>query len=178
MREGLQRKAPRLSGDLQRKARQPKTKRERKRQRGFWVARPKNRSGDGEFKRGFVPIQITYLCRMNLLDDLALQEKWLDIENMMVERFGKKPNMEAMLYLIGMNELGLVPEKEFTKEQKQDLMHLAVCALLAQSGYYEYDGHDKDGWTDDKLVETPPGENCTAQQILLKQHIVAYFDEE
>jgi hypothetical protein len=115
---------------------------------------------------------------MNLLDDLALQEKWLDIENMMMERFGKKPNMEAMLYLIGMNELGIVPEKEFSKEQKQDLMHLAVCALLSQSGYYEYDGHDKDGWPHYKLVETPPAENLATQEILLKQHIVAYFDEE
>lgn len=115
---------------------------------------------------------------MNLLDELELKEKWIQIEAMLVERFGKKPDMEAILYLIGMNELGIVPEKAFTKEQKQDLMHLATCALLAQSGYYEYDGHDKDGWPHYKLVENPPAESLAQQEILLKQHIIAYFEEE
>jgi len=82
---------------------------------------------------------------MNLLEELEFKEKWTEVEKMLLERFGKKPDMEGILYLIGINELGDVPEKEFTKEQKQDLMHIATCALLAQSGYYEYDGHDKEG---------------------------------
>ena len=86
--------------------------------------------------------------------------------------------MEAILYLIGINELGDVPKKEFTKEQKQDLMHVATCSLLAQSGYYEYDGHDKEGWPHYKLVENPPAESLQKQELLLKQHIIAYFDEE
>ena len=115
---------------------------------------------------------------MYLLDELAFQEKGIQIEAMMVERFGKKPDMEAILYLIGINELGDVPHKSFTKEQKQDLMHIATCALLAQSGYYEYDGHDKDGWPHYKLVENPPAESLQKQEMLLKQHIIAYFDEE
>lgn len=114
---------------------------------------------------------------MNLLDELEFHEKWMGVEQMLIERFGKKPDMEAILYLIGINELGDVPEQEFTKEQKQDLMHIATCALLAQSGYYEYDGHDKDGWPHYKLVENPPAESLQKQELLLKQHIIAYFDE-
>ena len=50
----------------------------------------------------------------------------------MVERFGKKPDLEAILFLIGMQEYGQLKDK-FTKEQKQDLMHVAVCLLLSQS---------------------------------------------
>lgn len=115
---------------------------------------------------------------MNLLDELEFQQKWIEVEQILVSRFGKKPDMEGILYLIGINELGDVPNKEFTKEQKQDLMHIATCALLAQSGYYEYDGHDKDGWPHYKLVENPPAESLAKQDILLKQHIIAYFEEE
>lgn len=117
-----------------------------------------------------------YYCGMNLLEELEFNEKWRQVETMFVQRFGKKPDMEAILYLIGINELGDVPKQEFTKEQKQDLMHIATCALLAQSGYYEYDGHDKDGWPHYKLIETPPAESLQKQELLLKQHIIAYFD--
>jgi hypothetical protein len=49
---------------------------------------------------------------------------------------------------------------------------------LAQSGYYEYDGHDGDGWPHYKLVENPPAESLQKQELLLKQHIIAYFEDE
>jgi len=48
------------------------------------------------------------------------------------ERFGKKPDMEAILFLIGIQEFGQLKEK-FTKEQKQDLMHVAVCSYLPKA---------------------------------------------
>ncbi len=115
---------------------------------------------------------------MNLLEEVEFTEKWHRVEQMLIERFGKKPDMEGILYLIGINELGDVPEKDFTKEQKQDLMHVATCALLAQSGYYEYDGHDEAGWPHYKLVENPPAESLQKQELLLKQHIIAYFEED
>ncbi len=115
---------------------------------------------------------------MNLLEEIEFKEKWHGVEQMLMDRFGKKPDMEGILYLIGINELGDIPEVEFTKEQKQDLMHIATCALLSQSGYYEYDGHDKEGWPHYKLVENPPAESLQKQELLLKQHIIAYFEEE
>jgi hypothetical protein len=115
---------------------------------------------------------------MNLIEEIEFRERWTKVEQMFLDRFGKKPDMEAILYLIGINELGTVPEKEFTKEQKQDLMHIATCALLAQSGYYEYDGHDKDGWPHYNLIENPPAESLQKQELMLKQHIIAYFEEE
>jgi len=115
---------------------------------------------------------------MNLIAEIEFQEKWHNVERYFIERFGKKPDLEAILYLIGINELGDVPTKDFTKEQKQDLMHIATCALLAQSGYYEYDGHDGDGWPHYKLVENPPTESLQKQELMLKQHIIAYFEDE
>ena len=67
---------------------------------------------------------------MQANDDL--QSRWWALEAKLVQRFGKKPDMEAILFLIGLQETGFIKEK-ITKEQKQDLMHLAVCTLFSQS---------------------------------------------
>src|SRR5213083_3051984 len=79
---------------------------------------------------------------MFIHDDL--QQRWWDLEAKLVERFGKKPDLEAVLFLIGMQETGFIKQK-ITKEQKQDLIHVAVCTVLSQSGYYELEHHDKEG---------------------------------
>ena len=83
------------------------------------------------------------------------QVRWWNLEAKLVERFGKKPDMEAILFLIGIQEFGHIRDK-FTKEQKQDLMHVAVCTLLGQSGYYEIDGCDDDGWPHFKQLKALP----------------------
>ncbi|MEJ7673027.1 MAG: hypothetical protein WKF59_10015 [Chitinophagaceae bacterium] len=62
-------------------------------------------------------------------DDLQL--RWWKLEEKLMEKFGKKPDMEAILFLIGIQEFGNIRNK-FSKEQKQDLMHVAVCSLLSQ----------------------------------------------
>ena len=60
-----------------------------------------------------------------------LQARWWKLEEKLMERFGKKPDMETILFLIGIQEFGDLTGK-FTKEQKQDLMHIAVCAHFIQ----------------------------------------------
>ncbi|RYZ46346.1 MAG: hypothetical protein EOP49_23445, partial [Sphingobacteriales bacterium] len=65
------------------------------------------------------------------------EERWFGVEQLLQERFEKKPDMEGILFLIGINELGMMPRRnKFTKEQKQDLMHIAVCSLLSRKGYF------------------------------------------
>jgi hypothetical protein len=46
-----------------------------------------------------------------------LQSRWWNLEAKLVERFGKKPDLESILFLIGIQELGGTKDK-FTKEQK------------------------------------------------------------
>src|SRR6476620_12101394 len=70
---------------------------------------------------------------MNFNDDL--QTRWWKLEEKLIERFEKEPDVETIMFLIGIQELGEVKAK-FTKEQKQDLMHVAVCTVLMPSGYY------------------------------------------
>lgn len=104
--------------------------------------------------------------------------RWFNTQMMLRERFGKLPDMEGILFLIGMNELGVQPPDKFTKEQKQDLMHVAVCTLLSQVGYYEFAGRDEGGWPHfHEVRRTQDIGNTDQQEIVLKECIIMYFDK-
>ena len=111
---------------------------------------------------------------MFINDDL--QSRWWNLEAKLVERFGKKPDLESILFLIGIQELGGTKDK-FTKEQKQDLMHIAVCTLLMPSGYYELEGKDADGWPHFRQLRSMPDMNAFEQENFLKDHVLLYFEE-
>ena len=98
-------------------------------------------------------------------------------ETLMVEmeaRFGKRPDLNALLLLIGIQELnqGITT---FTKEQKQDLMHIATCRLFSLSGHYELERVDADGWPHYKLLRPVPFANLKEQERMLKWHVLEYF---
>lgn len=109
---------------------------------------------------------------MNFGDDL--QSRWWKLEEKLLERFDKKPDVETILFLIGIQELGDIKAK-FTKEQKQDLMHVAVCTVLMPSGFYEVEGVDGDGWPHFKQLKAMPELNAFQQEAFLKDHILLYF---
>lgn len=110
---------------------------------------------------------------MQLQDDL--QARWWKLEEKLMERFGKKPDMEAILFLIGMQELGSI-EAKFSKEQKQDLMHIAVCSLFSASGYYELEAVDADGWPHYRQLKALPVMDMIAQENFMKDHVLLYFE--
>lgn len=105
-----------------------------------------------------------------------LQTRWWNLEAKLVERFGKKPDLETILFLIGIQETGKIKEK-ITKEQKQDLMHVAVCTLLMPSGYYEIERKDEEGWPHFKQLKPMPEMNAFEQENFLKDHVLLYFEE-
>lgn len=109
---------------------------------------------------------------MNTMDDL--QARWWQLEARLVDRFGKKPDIEAILFLIGIQEYG-GPAVTFTKEQKQDLMHIAVCTLFSQSGYYALEGYDAEKWPHFRQVKALPVMSAAEQELFLKDHILLYF---
>jgi hypothetical protein len=86
------------------------------------------------------------------------------------------PDLNAMLFLIGVQELGRW-RNDFTKEEKQDLMHIAVCRLLAYDGHYEFVGRDEDGWPHYELVSKIPPQDLGGQEKLLRASIIRYFNE-
>ena len=111
---------------------------------------------------------------MLITDDL--QQRWWNIEAKLVERFGKKPDTETILFLIGLQETGFVVEK-LTKEQKQDLMHVAICTVLSPGGYYLKEGNDEDGWPHFKQVKELPNLIFHEQDNFLKDYILHYFEQ-
>ncbi len=112
---------------------------------------------------------------MNVKDDI--QSRWWALEEKLMARFGKKPDMEAILFLIGIQEVGDFRTK-FTKEQKQDLMHVAVCSLLSPSGYYELEMVDEEGWPHYRQLKTLPVFNFIEQENFMKDHILLYFENQ
>jgi hypothetical protein len=112
---------------------------------------------------------------MFISDDL--QQRWWGLEAKLMERFGKKPDLEAVLFLIGMQETGFMAET-ISKEQKQDLMHVAVCKVLSQSGYYLLEGNDPDGWPHYKQVKELPVMVLPEQENFIKDHVLLYFEQQ
>lgn len=110
---------------------------------------------------------------MQTSDDLFV--RWINLEAKLVERFGKKPDLESLLFLIGVQEFGEIKEK-YTKEQKQDLMHVAVCSLLSQSGYYELESVDEDGWPHFKQLKHIAPMGLAEQENFIKDHVLLYFE--
>ena len=111
---------------------------------------------------------------MQANDDL--QTRWWALELKLTEHFGKKPDMEAVLFLIGVQEFGDIRPK-FSKEQKQDLMHVAVCTLFSQSGYYELERVDDDGWPHFRQLKALPVMNMMEQEDFMKDHVLLYFEQ-
>lgn len=110
--------------------------------------------------------------------DLELQRAWVDMLYKIKEITGKRPaDLNAVLFLIGVQELGM-GARSFSKEEKQDVLHIAICKVLSLAGYYELEGHDQDGWPHWKLVKNLPRFDLLEQEKLLKIQILEYFKEE
>ena len=103
------------------------------------------------------------------------EKKWIELRQKLLSQFGKAPDMNAILLLIGINELGHL-RKDFTKEEKQDLMHIAVCKLLSKEGYYKFVGNDDDGWPHYQTLKAPENMQFRDQEELLKDTIIDYFE--
>ena len=106
-----------------------------------------------------------------------LQVRWWKLEQKLMDKFGKKPDLESILFLIGVQEVGGAGHT-FTKEQKQDLMHVAVCTILSTSGYYEHEGWDEDGWPHFKQIKEIGQMDLIKQENFMKDHVLLYFSNQ
>jgi hypothetical protein len=110
--------------------------------------------------------------------DLELPRKWSRLMGQIQSTLGKRPkDLNSVLFLIGIHELGK-GARTFSKEEKQDLLHIAICKVLSLAGYYELEGLDEDGWPHWKLIRKLPHFDLLEQELLLKQHVIEYFEKE
>ncbi|MDZ7876030.1 MAG: hypothetical protein U5L45_00085 [Saprospiraceae bacterium] len=111
------------------------------------------------------------------MEDWELDFEWLRIRHLVKEATKRDalPDLNGVLLMIGVQELG--QWRTFTKEEKQDLMHIAVCRLLSYDGVYEFIGLDTEGWPHYRLVSKPDIRGENGQERLLKEKVVQYFKQ-
>ncbi|MCS6916141.1 MAG: hypothetical protein RMK52_09440 [Chitinophagales bacterium] len=110
-------------------------------------------------------------------EETTLEQRWLALQRWLGQRFGREPDLNAVLFLIGIQETGF-RRSSFSKEEKQDLMHVGVCTVLSAPGYYRLRHMDEEGWPHFELVKPLPPLQLEQQEQLLKQHVLHYFDQK
>jgi len=108
--------------------------------------------------------------------DQLLKDRWDKLVEVLTDKFsdGEPLDVEGMLYLIGLQELGQIHRK-FKKDDNIDLIHIGICTALEPFGYYRFDFFDEQGWPHFELTEELPPLKAGEQSVLMKEAIVEYF---
>ena len=108
--------------------------------------------------------------------DEKLKDRWDDLVVFLSEKFSDTETLdvEGVLYLVGMQELGQVHRK-MRKDDNVNLIHIGICSVLEPYGYYRFDYYDDDGWPHFELLEPLPQLKPGEQSILMKEALVNYF---
>ncbi|WP_298923866.1 hypothetical protein [uncultured Allomuricauda sp.] len=111
--------------------------------------------------------------------DEKLKERWELLVEKLSNQFadGDPLEIDGMIYLVGVQELGNF-HRSFKKDEKVNLMHIAICRLLEPYGYYDFDFFDDDGWPHYKIKEELPPLKAGEQSVLMKEALVNYFIEK
>jgi hypothetical protein len=111
--------------------------------------------------------------------DETLKNKWEEVKQKISTQFGDGEilDLDAIIYLIGVQELGQGYRK-FKKDEKVNLMHIAICRVLEPLGYYEFDFFDDDRWPHYKVKEEIPFLKPGEQSVMMKEAVIQYFLEK
>jgi len=114
-----------------------------------------------------------------MIGNKQLKERWEAVVEKLSSRFadGDPLDLDSIIYLIGVQELGQL-DKKFKKDDKVNLIHIAICRLLEPYGYYKFDFVDDDGWPHYTIIEKLPTLKPGEQSVLMKEAVVAYFLEK
>ena len=92
-------------------------------------------------------------------------------------RTGPSPSMHEIFYLIGVQELGQ-GFKNFSRDDKINLMHAGLCAALETLGYCRRKKNLPGGWPDFDILRPLPAENEPEYEELIKKAIIGYLKKE
>jgi hypothetical protein len=106
--------------------------------------------------------------------DYDIELRFQKLKSHLELTFGEGMDVQALLFLIGVNELG-IGHKTFSKQEKTELLHIAICTLLEPYGYYEFEQRDADNWPHFKLLKQLPTLSHSEQQHLIKEAMLDYF---
>jgi len=106
--------------------------------------------------------------------DSELRSKWEILKVQLEEQFNASLDLDGIIFLVGVQELGQ-GYVELNKDEKIDIMHIAICTLLSKYGYYKYKGKDEDGWPHWERNKKLPPLSSDEQEELVKKAILNYF---
>ncbi|PCJ95355.1 MAG: hypothetical protein COA50_09110 [Flavobacteriaceae bacterium] len=114
-----------------------------------------------------------------MVRDVQLKERWELLVGKLSAQFadGDTLDLDGIIYLVGVQELGQY-HKKYKKDEKLNLMHIAICRLLEPYGYYEFDFFDDEKWPHYKVKEELPPLKAGEQSVLMKEALVNYFIEK
>lgn len=108
--------------------------------------------------------------------DFKLEQQFQELTKQIEADFGEGIDTEAIMVLIGVQELGQ-GYKKFSKDEKINLIHIATCTILEPYGYYKFTENDDDGWPHFEILDNLPPLDSRQQEHLIKEAIIAYFRE-
>lgn len=108
--------------------------------------------------------------------DFEFEQNWKKLISKLEDQFGEDLEIEGILFLIGVQELGQGTRK-FKKDEKLNLMHIAICKILEPYGYYAFSHLDQDQWPHYDVLKSLPHLSDREQKELMRRAIVDYFTE-
>ena len=113
---------------------------------------------------------------MNSMEPWEQDFEWLRVRHFIKDSLSlsELPDLNIILIFVGIQELGY-KSTNFTKEEKTDLMHIAVCTLLEPLGYYRFTGRDEDGWPHFEQLKPLQIKGVENQEHILKNALINYF---
>lgn len=109
--------------------------------------------------------------------DYALELRWKAVLAHLEQTFGEEIDLEAILFLIGVQELG-AGYGRFKKDEKLDLIHIGICTVLEPYGYYRFSHRDSEGWPHYETIRKLPYLKADEQKMWMKRAIIEYFEAQ
>lgn len=105
-------------------------------------------------------------------------QKWQKVLSLFNDRFGKDADINAVLFVLGLREMGMAGGNKIEKEMKMDLMNLGFCRVAQLSGYFDSQEKDQDGWPLWQQTKPLPKMTTKEQELFIKQHVIRYCEHE
>ncbi|MDC0249410.1 hypothetical protein OAK24_00850 [Flavobacteriales bacterium] len=104
-----------------------------------------------------------------------IDKKWEALVLKLEARFDDEMTLKGILYLIGVQELNM-GIKRFGREEKLNILHVAVCKILTPFGFYKFDRIDNDGWPHWIELKALKNLDEKKQGLLMKEAIITHLN--
>ena len=103
-----------------------------------------------------------------------LDKKWSQLLEKLEKQFNQEMTLKGVLYLIGVQELNL-GIKQYEREEKVNVLHVAICKILTPFGFYKFDRIDEDGWPHYIELKAIKNLSDSQQEELMKEAVIKYL---